>query len=85
MKPTPQKVKIRNYIIELFRMLKPDDQLRTDDIIRYVKRNTVKQNYPDTILRYARELRAEGKINYTSISKEERIIRIIPAGVPHSR
>ena len=57
LKPLPQKTRIKGQIKELFDMLRPGDQLRTDDVVRYVKRNLGKQFYPDSGIRYMREMR----------------------------
>ena len=66
-------------------MFRVGDQLRTDDVVKYVRRNAGKQFYPDTIIRYMRGLRREGKINYTCMIKQDRIIRVIHLNDPHSR
>ena len=86
MKPKPIKLKpiIKANIITLFAMLNVGDQLRTDDVVKYCQRMLGKRCYPDSAIRYMRELREMGKINYTSISKSERIIRVIEPGEVHS-
>ncbi len=86
MKPKPIKLKpiIKSHIITLFKMFNVGDQLRTDDVVKYCKRMIGKQFYPDSGIRYMRELRQDGVINYTSVSKSERIIKVIRIGEPHS-
>lgn len=86
MKPAPVKLKpiIKGHLITFFEMFNVGDQLRTDDCTKYCKRMIGKQFYPDTGIRYMRELRKDGLINYTSISKSERIIKVIAPGESHS-
>ena len=84
MKPLPQKTMIKQHIKTLFDMLQPTDQLRTDDVYRYVKRMIGKQIYPDTVIRYMREMRQDGDINYTILSKRERRIEVLKPGEAHS-
>lgn len=85
-KPAPIKMKpiIVGHIITFFEMFNPGDMLRTDDAVKYCKRMMGKQFYPDSGIRYMRELREKGVINYTSISKSERIIKVIAPGESHS-
>jgi len=78
------KKQITQHVQTLFNMLNPGDQLRTDDVYKYCKRMTGRQFYPDTAIRYMREMRKHGEINYTCVNKQERIIRVIAEGEGHS-
>lgn len=80
----PIKTQIRGHVKTLFDMLRPGDQLRTDDVVKYCRRMTGKQFYPDTAIRYMRQMRKREEINYTCISKHERIIKVLKIGEPHS-
>ncbi len=86
MKPKPIKLKpiIKKHIITFMDMFRIGDKLRTDDVVKYCRRHIGKQVYPDTVIRYMRELRENEVINYTSISKGERIIEKIAYDQPHS-
>ena len=83
-KALPVKTQIKQYIKTLFDMLNPGDQLRTEDVYKYCKRMTGKQFYPDTAIRYLREMRQNNVLNYTCINKQERIIRVLSPGEVHS-
>ena len=83
-KALPVKAQIKQYIKTLFDMLQPGDQLRTEDVYKYCKRMTGKQFYPDTAIRYLREMRQNNVLNYTCINKQERIIRVLSPGEVHS-
>ena len=82
--PVKQKPIIKQHIKTFFEMFNTGDQMRTDDVVKYVRRMTGRQFYPDTILRYARELREDHVINYTAVVKMDRIIRVINPGDSHS-
>ena len=84
MKTLPQKPIIKQQIANCMQQFRAGDTLRTDDVYRYVKRRTGMQFYPDTVLRYLREMRRDGVINYNCNSKADRVIKIIPPGAPHS-
>ena len=84
MKALPQKHRIKIQIKNLFSMLYPGDQLKTDDVVKYVRRNVKKQFYPDTIIRYLREMRQDGELNYTVLNKQARQIEVLAMGKPHS-
>ena len=84
MKPLPIKRQIKQHIKTLFGQLRPGDILRTDDVVKYCKRRIGKQFYPDSGIRYMRELRKSGEINYTSLSKRSRQIEVLELGEPHS-
>ena len=62
----------------------PGDMLRTEDVIKYVHRYHHRYIYGDTILRYMRDMRKRGDINYTIVSKRERTIKILLIGEDHS-
>jgi len=83
-KSVKQKPFIKAHIATFLDMFRPGDQLRSDDIVKYCRRMMGKQSYPDTIIRYCREMRRDGVINYTCVSKQERIFKIIELGKPHS-
>ena len=84
MKPHPLKKQIKTHIKILFDMLNPGDRLRTEDIYKYCKRMCGKQFYPDTAIRYLRQMRQDEEINYNCVSKRERIIEVIEMGKGHS-
>ena len=84
MKPLPVKSQIKHYIQTLFDMLQPGDQLRTEDVYKFCKRMTGKQFYPDSAIRYLREMRQDEELNYTCVNKQERIIQVLAIGEPHS-
>jgi hypothetical protein len=86
-KPPPVKLKpIIKANIKLFLgMFRPGDMLRSEDIVSYCRRMTGKKMYPDTVLRYCRELRQDGVINYSCTSKMDRVFKILAPGEPHSR
>ena len=83
--PLPIKSQIKQHIKTLFDMLNPGDQLRTEDIYKYCKRMSGKQFYPDSAIRYLREMRQDGELNYNCENKRERRIKVLEFGQPHSR
>jgi len=84
MKPLPIKHQIKQHIKTLFNMLKPGDQLSTTDVVRYCKRMTGKQMYPDSAIKYMRDMRQDEEINYTCSNKCKRSISVLEIGEPHS-
>jgi len=86
-KPPPVKLKpiIKGHIRTFLDMFKPGDQLRSEDIVSYCRRMTGKKMYPDTPLRYLREMRQGGEVNYSCTHKHDRIFKILAPGEPHSR
>ena len=68
---------IMRHIVRFMDRFRPGDTLRTEDIIKHVHRYHRRYIYGDTILRYARELREQGLINYECTNKQNRAIRII--------
>lgn len=83
-KALPQKIKIKVAIETFLSMFHPGDQLRSEDIIKYCKKYIGKYIYGDTVLRYAREMREEGTINFTCVCKYQRIFKILKPGEAHS-
>lgn len=83
-KPVNQKTKIKAAIATFIGMLRPGDQIRSEDVIKYVHKYIGRYIYGDTILRYMREMREDEKLNYTCVYKEDRIFRILEIGEPHS-
>ena len=84
MKPTKQN--IRSQVVNFFDMFRPGDEFRTEDIVKACKRGLgLKYVYADTVLRYSRELRKEGRINFTVFNKRERFVRVLEIGEAHSR
>jgi len=78
MKDLPKKKLIIGSIVRFFAKFKDGDVMRTEDIIKFVKRDLgITAIYGDTVLRYARQLRQEGRINYTCLCKSKRTIKII--------
>lgn len=78
MKAHPQKKRIMVALEQLFEMANPGDQIKSEDIVNIVKRKLeIKYIYPDTVLRYLRELRQDGILNYRCISKSKRIFEVI--------
>ena len=75
---------IMNHIIRYFEQFRPGDKLRTDDVVKRVRTYHTRLTYPDTVLRYCRELRQLGKIHYTCINKHDRTIKIINSWMEHS-
>jgi len=84
MKQLPLKPKINRAILNFLEPFKVGDQLRSESVIKYCHKHIHRYIYGDTILRYMRQLRERGMINYTCISKSERIIKIIAQGEAHS-
>ncbi len=76
--------KIRILILQWFRIANVGDQFLSDDLCSYVLRYLRGGARDDTILRYARNLRQEGKINFNYRYKESRICEVIPMGETHS-
>lgn len=85
-KPAAIKLKpiIKGHIVTYFEMYRVSDQLRTESVVKYCRARIGRKMYPDTVIRYMRELREDCEINYTSISKSERIIKVIAPGEAHS-
>jgi len=84
MKPQPDKPVIKQHIQTFFDMFRIGETFQSEDVVKFVKRRTGKQFYPDTILRYARELRQDGKVNYTCTCKMHRVIKVLGVGSPHA-
>ena len=85
MKDHIKKRQIRVAILAFFGSCKPGDNIQSEQIVEYCKRHLkIKTIYPDTVLRYARQLRAQEMINYTVLHKETRKMKIIAPGQSHS-
>ena len=84
LKELPMKHKIKVAILNYLKPFRVGDKLQTDDVIFQCKRYVTKYIREETILRYLRELRQDGKINYNCPVKERRDIVIIPLGEKHS-
>ena len=78
MKDLSNKKEIKKAIQSFWIPFSPGDQFRSEEILKSVQHQLgIQYIYPDTVLRYARELREEGKINYECIHKRERIIKVL--------
>ena len=85
-KPIKQKPLIKAAILRWLKMFRPGDTIRSEEIVKAVKRDlNIKYLYSDTVLRYLRELRHSGLVNYTCTNKQERIFKIIELNEPHSK
>jgi hypothetical protein len=73
-----QKKRIEVAIVQFMDMLQPGDQIRSEEIVKAVKRSLgIKYLYEDTPLRYLRNLRKQGRVNYRCLSKSKRIFEVI--------
>lgn len=88
------KSKIREAIINFFAiMYKSSTQLdgkfdfKSDDVVNYVKRSAkIDSIYPDTILRYMRELKDEDKvINFECVRKDKRTFKALKPVNPEAK
>ena len=77
MKPLPQKTRIKVAIRAFLSLFKKGDQLRTEDVIKYVHKYVNRYIYGDSILRYMREMREDGEINYRIACRRSRVMEII--------
>ena len=78
MKTHPLKPVLKTHIEHFFKLFQPGDKFRTEDIIKFCKRRMgVTSIYGDTILRYTRELRKEGAIDYEIKCRNSRIVTVI--------
>ena len=78
MKALPKKPVIKHHIRTFFEMQHKGDRFRTEDIIKYCKRHMgITAIYGDTILRYTRELRQDGVIDYIIDCKQSREVEVI--------
>ena len=85
MKALPIKHKLIPAILAFFEMFRPGDKVKSEDIVKFCKRRLqIKYIYSDTVLKYARNLRKEGRVNYTVTCKATRDIEILEPGEPHS-
>jgi len=67
-----KKQQIKTWILKFWEFL-PDRFFSEDLVKRIWWENQSKYLYPDTILRYMRELKSEGKINYRVQCRKSRI------------
>jgi len=84
MKPHSKKKQIKVAIGAFFEMLNPGETIKSEDVVKFCKRRTGKYVYPDSVLRYLREMRQDGVINYNCECKSERRFRILALGECHS-
>ena len=78
MKTHPLKPAIKLQVENFFMLFKPGDTFKTEDIIKFCKRRMgVTSIYGDTILRYTRELREEGAIDYEIKCRQSRVVTVI--------
>jgi hypothetical protein len=77
MKPHPKKHQIKNAIIIFLAMFRKGDKLRTVDIVRDTHRPVSKYIRDESITRYLRQLRQEGKVNYIVRVKADRIMEML--------
>ena len=74
----PQKRQIKQHIKTMFAQYRNGETFKTEAIIKYCKRRMgIKVIFGDTILRYVRELRSEGVIDYEIKCRQSRIVRVI--------
>jgi hypothetical protein len=84
-KAIKQRPIIKAQIVIFFDQFRPGDVLRSEEICRYVKVHMSKKYlYEGTILRYLRELREDGIVNYTCTNKQLRYFKILRPEEPHS-
>ena len=73
-----QKKRIIVALEQFFEPMRPGDQIQSEETVKAVKRALgIKYIYPDTVLRYLRELRKQGKVNYRCLSKSKRVFEVI--------
>ena len=78
--PLPQKsdhVLIKSFIVIFFNA-NPNCEFHGTSLNRFVYNRLNRYIYPDTIFRYMRELRQEGRIKYSVKSYADSIYRILP-------
>ena len=72
------KNKIKGSVIRFYADLPRGLTFRSEEVLTYVKKDlNIQYIYPDTVFRYARELRNLGKINYICTNKRDRIIQVL--------
>jgi hypothetical protein len=77
-KSLPLKPVIKQHIKSFFSLYRKGDTFKTESIIKYCKGHMgIKAIYGDTILRYARELREEGAIDYVIKCRQSRVVEVI--------
>jgi hypothetical protein len=77
MQPLSQKQQIMKSIRRFYSYLESGDSFRTEHLVEYVKRDLdIQYIYPDSLLRYHRELKEQGKINFICTNRHDRIIEV---------
>lgn len=77
-KALPQKTIIKHHIKIMFEQYHSGDTFKSEAIIKYCKRRMgIKVIFGDTILRYARELREEGVIDYVIPCRQSRDVIVL--------
>ena len=80
-----KKQKIKAAIVIWLAQFRPGDIIQSEDLVKAVKRHLqVKYIYSDSVIRYARELRQAGVINYNCLCKFKRTFEITEIGDFHS-
>ena len=77
LKELSDKKIIMSMILRFTDQFQVGERFRSEDIIKFVHRYHRRYIYGDTILRYARILRSQGKLSYKCTSKRERIFEIV--------
>lgn len=80
----PDKPIIMGHVLRFMNQFRPGDIVHSIEIYHYVKRNMNGKRLDDTPGRYLRELRKQGKLNYTCVHKQKGKFKIIPIGDSHS-
>jgi len=77
-KSLPLKPQIKQQIKAFFSTMRKGDTFKTEAVIKYCKRHLgIKAMYPDTALRYLRELRQDGEINYEIKCRQSRVVEVL--------
>lgn len=78
MQPLSQKQQIMKSIQRFYTYLEPGDSFRTEHLIEFVKRDLdINYIYPDSVNRYARLLKEQGKIDFICTNRHDRIIQVL--------
>ena len=76
-KALPIKERVNVAITTFLAQFRHGDRLRTEDVIKYCHKYVGRYIYGDTILRYMRELRERGVINYQITCRKSRVMEIL--------
>lgn len=77
-KSLPLKPQIKQHIKTFFNLCRKRDTFKSEAIIKYCKRHMgITAIFGDTILRYTRELREDGEINYEIKCRQSRVVKVI--------